>query len=116
MSILSKSAPPNAIFDAGGLYRDLLNDLSETIRKTIIRKIERSNELRAYVGKSADAEVMKVFTRGIKVRFTDNVPARLEVEFKDELSHWYGGELPEEFMEVVNKLISAALEEEMVGI
>ena len=102
--------------DIGGLYRDLLNELSERIRKAIIRKIERSNELKAYVGEQADAEVMNVLTRGIKVRFTDQVPARFEVEYKDDFSHWYGGDLPEEFMNVLNKLITDAMEEEMADL
>jgi len=116
MSGLSRSAPPNPLLDVGGLYRDLLNDLSDKIRKTIVRKIERSNELKAYVGEQADAEVMRILIRGIKVNFTDQVPARLEIEYKDDLSHWYGGDLPEEFMNVLNKLITEALDEEMVGI
>ena len=116
MSILDQSLPPNELFDVGGIYREFLDNFAKGLKDTITRKFQRSNELQAYVGQGADAEVMKILLRSIKVRFTKTVPARLEVEFKDELSHWYGGDLPKEFMDVINKMISEALEEEMVSV
>jgi hypothetical protein len=84
---------------------------AESIERFIELEFERSVQLAAFVGQNADPEAVKAIIRGIKANVVPGDPPSVEIEYKDDLSHWYNkGETPPELIEFLNELANTAIE------
>ena len=104
----------NDFLQLNEMYDKYLDSLTEGIKRAINDKFTRAVEIGAYVGEPVDPEVIRIFLRSVKVKFTMTTPPRLEIEFNDDFGHWYDGELPAGFKDVVNGMMTNALKENMV--
>lgn len=94
------------------LFDIIAKNLVESLQKHLIREFDRSVQLAALVGQRADQEALRAIYRSIKVEIKERDPLRLEAKFKDDYSHWYGGEeLPEDIAEMLQKIIDEGIAE-----
>ena len=93
------------------LVLDAYKESAEELQQIINREFERSVELGAMVGSNTDPEALRAILRSVKVNVTDGWPPDFNIKFQDDLGHWYGGqELPQELVDIINKIYDSAIQ------
>lgn len=92
------------------VYEQIAKDMAEAIKQEILLSFDNSVKLAALIGQRADQEALRAIYRSIKINVKSSNPLLLEVEFKDDYSHWYGGEeLPQEVADALNNIIESSV-------
>lgn len=92
--------------------KDLSEEFAGALQKAIIADFERSVQLAAMVGDTADQEALRTIYRSLKVKIKTYYPLELEAKFDDDYSHWYGGEeMPKEMADVLQEIIDTSIRE-----
>ena len=99
------------------IFNDALHNIVDStadkmvtyFKDLIIRAIERSVELAAFVGQNADPEIIRNIINSVHVEKTPVFPPSITIEFKNDLGAWYG-EPPQELLDMLKGIIDLALE------
>ena len=75
----------------------------------IISKIERSVEVAAFTGQYSDPEIIRSIINSIHIEKVPTQPPSIIIEFKNDLSAWYG-EPPQELLDMLKGIIDESLE------
>ena len=88
---------------------DVYEEMAKSAEEAIKQEFNRSVQMAAYVNQQTDQDVHRTILRSLKVRLGEGFPPDMVFKFSDDLRHWYGGELPEDFIDTVNKVIDEAI-------
>lgn len=95
--------------DKNKIYKEMYENLIESAREFILKEFSESVRISTILGQRPDQEVIRTIIRGIKVTLKSADPLILTAVFKDDYSHWYGGDLPKEIADVMSELLHESL-------
>lgn len=92
------------------IYEQIAKSLADAAREEIILKFDSSVKLASMIGQSMDQEALRAMYRSLKVDIKSIDPLKLEAKFKDDYSHWYGGEeIPQDMADTLQEIIESAV-------
>ena len=105
-----------AMSNVEDVARDILNNIIDStadkmvtyFKDMIVSRINRSVEIAAFVGTNSDPEMIRSIINSIKVEKIPTQPPSISIEFKNDLSAWYG-EPPQELLDMLKGIIDSAL-------
>ena len=101
----------NDLFPIEDMVQEAANNITNNIKTKLISKFLPFVDGSRYTGPGIDKDIIDIFLRSVEVKI-DGTTRDFTVKFDDKYDHWYGG-MPQDFKDLVNKLIIESLTEDL---